>query len=132
MKLALAGDTMLGRRVGEHLAKYPVRAVRRRPPRGRTDTDLFILNLECAISDRGDPWPARALLLPAPRGAVDALVLLGVRWVTLANNHALDYGPVALLDTSAPPECRHRVAGRARRAAARTPVCSIAAVCGSG
>jgi poly-gamma-glutamate capsule biosynthesis protein CapA/YwtB (metallophosphatase superfamily) len=102
VKLALAGDTMLGRMVAERLASAPphslfspgvVEAIR--------ETDLFILNLECCISDRGERWPSpgKPFFFRAPRIAVDALALLGVRCVTLANNHALDFGEVALADT---------------------------------
>jgi poly-gamma-glutamate synthesis protein (capsule biosynthesis protein) len=102
VKLALAGDTMLGRKVGERLAAVPpdaliapeVVAVAR-------EADLFILNLECAISDRGEPWPdpCKPFFFRAPPVAVEVLRHLGVGCVTLANNHALDYGPDALLDT---------------------------------
>ncbi|MGZ4604250.1 MAG: CapA family protein, partial [Kineosporiaceae bacterium] len=98
--LALAGDTMLGRGVGEHLASHPVRTLFGDDLlEVLADTDGMLVNLECCISERGTPWPARVFHFRAPPRAVDALVLLGVRWVTLANNHALDYGPVALLDT---------------------------------
>jgi hypothetical protein len=49
------------------------------------------------------PWarPGKPFFFRAPPVAVDALGLLGVDCVTLANNHALDYGPVALDDTLA-------------------------------
>lgn len=103
MKLALAGDTMLGRKVAEHLAEAPpashfdagvVEAAR--------EADLFLLNLECAISERGAPWPdpAKPFFFRAPPAAVDVLQHLGVACATVANNHALDYGADALLDTS--------------------------------
>ncbi len=98
--LALAGDTMLGRSVAEHLADHPVRTLF-----GDdlleilATTDGMLLNLECCISDRGEPWPGRVFHFRAPPAAVDALNLLGARCVTLANNHALDFGEPALLDT---------------------------------
>ena len=65
------------------------------------EADLFVLNLECAISDRGAPWPdpAKPFFFRAPPVAVDVLRHLGVRCVSLANNHALDFGAEALLDT---------------------------------
>src|SRR5439155_9478269 len=67
------------------------------------EADLFVLNLECCISGRGQPWPdpAKPFFFRAPPAATEALVRLGVDCVTLANNHALDFGPVALLDTLA-------------------------------
>ncbi|HEX6261696.1 MAG TPA: CapA family protein, partial [Actinomycetota bacterium] len=49
----------------------------------------------------GEPWPApgKPFFFRAPATAVETLVDLGVDAVTLANNHALDFGEVALLDT---------------------------------
>jgi poly-gamma-glutamate capsule biosynthesis protein CapA/YwtB (metallophosphatase superfamily) len=102
LKLALAGDTMLGRGVAERLRNEPpsslfapelVEATR--------EADMFVLNLECCISARGAPWrdPRKPFFFRAPPVAAEALALLGVDCVTLANNHALDYGYEALLDT---------------------------------
>ncbi|HEX6425351.1 MAG TPA: CapA family protein [Acidimicrobiales bacterium] len=104
MRLALAGDTMLGREVGRVLAADPgapifdegVRAV-------AAEADLFVANLECAVSDRGERWPDpdKPFFFRAPPVAAEVLADLGVDCVTLANNHALDYGADALLDTLA-------------------------------
>jgi poly-gamma-glutamate synthesis protein (capsule biosynthesis protein) len=102
VKLALAGDTMLGRGVAERLATAPpeslfsseVVAVLR-------EADVCVLNLECCISERGAPAPGRVFHFRAPPVAVEALTHLGVDCVTLANNHALDFGTDALLDTLA-------------------------------
>jgi poly-gamma-glutamate capsule biosynthesis protein CapA/YwtB (metallophosphatase superfamily) len=100
VKLALAGDTMLGRSVAARLAHDPdhtfvapelVDVIR--------EADLFLLNLECCISARGEPWPGRVFHFRAPPWAGQILARLGVDCVTLANNHALDFGPDALLDT---------------------------------
>jgi len=67
------------------------------------EADLFVLNLECCISERGARWPdpAKPFYFRAPPEAIEVLRRLGVDCVTLANNHALDYGPEALLDTLA-------------------------------
>jgi poly-gamma-glutamate synthesis protein (capsule biosynthesis protein) len=100
VKLALAGDTMLGRGVAERLADDPnhtlfdaelVDIIR--------EADLFVLNLECCVSARGRPTPGRVFHFRAPPWAADLLAGLGVDCVSLANNHALDFGPDALLDT---------------------------------
>jgi hypothetical protein len=63
--------------------------------------DLGFVNLECCISTRGRPWPdpAKPFFFRAPPGATKVLTLLGVDCVSLANNHALDFGAEALLDT---------------------------------
>jgi poly-gamma-glutamate synthesis protein (capsule biosynthesis protein) len=60
-----------------------------------------VLNLECCISERGRPWdaPGKPFFFRAPPQAVELLILLGTDCVTLANNHALDYGVDALADT---------------------------------
>jgi poly-gamma-glutamate capsule biosynthesis protein CapA/YwtB (metallophosphatase superfamily) len=102
VKLALAGDTMLGRKVGEALAEGPPAAlVAPEVVEAAAEADLFVLNLECCVSERGAPWrlPGKPFFFRAPPAAVELLALLGVDCVTLANNHALDFGPEALADT---------------------------------
>src|SRR6266568_299453 len=104
MRLALAGDAMLGRRVAEAIAETgPESLVSDEVVAVAGEADLFVLNLECCISDRGRPWPdpAKPFFFRAPPAATEALVRLRVDCVTLANNHALDFGPEALLDTFA-------------------------------
>jgi poly-gamma-glutamate capsule biosynthesis protein CapA/YwtB (metallophosphatase superfamily) len=102
ISVALAGDTMLGRGVAQALGE--------RPPDSLVSSDvveiarsahLFVLNLECCISERGSPWPAhgKPFFFRAPPVAGAVLRHLGVSAVTLANNHALDFGEEALEDT---------------------------------
>jgi poly-gamma-glutamate capsule biosynthesis protein CapA/YwtB (metallophosphatase superfamily) len=101
VRLALAGDTMLGRSVGDAIART------RRPPldpdviAAAAEADLFLLNLECCVSARGERWrsPLKPFFFRAPPLAAELLAEMGVDCVTLANNHALDYGHEALLDT---------------------------------
>jgi poly-gamma-glutamate capsule biosynthesis protein CapA/YwtB (metallophosphatase superfamily) len=98
--LALAGDTMLGRGVGVRIHDVGPRALFSDGVKDVvSDADLVVLNLECCVSDRGHPWPGKRFHFRAPPKAVDALAWLGVDCVTLANNHALDFGYAALSDT---------------------------------
>lgn len=102
--LALAGDTMLGRGVAERLRAQPTTPLIAPAVAAQIATaDAFVLNLECCISDRGAPFPdpAKPFFFRAPPAAARRLAELGVDAVTLANNHALDYGMEALLDTLA-------------------------------
>jgi poly-gamma-glutamate capsule biosynthesis protein CapA/YwtB (metallophosphatase superfamily) len=102
MVVGLAGDTMLGRGVGETLRSAPPESlVAPELVAAAREADLLVLNLECCISERGTRWPdpRKPFFFRAPPRAVEALVHLGVDCVTLANNHALDFGPDALLDT---------------------------------
>ncbi|MCO5970284.1 CapA family protein [Actinoallomurus soli] len=102
MTVALGGDTMLGRGVAERIAACgpygmfadEVREIFR-------SADLALVNLECCVSARGEPWaaPGRPFHFRAPPPAAETLADLGIDCVTLANNHALDYGPEALTDT---------------------------------
>jgi poly-gamma-glutamate synthesis protein (capsule biosynthesis protein) len=100
MRLALAGDTMLGRKVAERLREAgPESLFAPEVIDAARDADLMIVNLECCISEGGAPAPHRVFHFRAPPVAAEALAYLGVDCVTLANNHALDYGPEALADT---------------------------------
>ena len=100
--LALAGDTMLGRGVAQRMVAdpgSPLLAAEILEIAGAAD--LFIVNLECCISDRGERVrdPAKRFFFRAAPAAAERLAQLGVTCVTLANNHALDYGAEALQDT---------------------------------
>jgi hypothetical protein len=99
LRLALAGDTMLGRRVASAIADGERPLLDPEVVALAASCDLFLLNLECCISDRGEPRPGRVFHFRAPPAAAELLASWGVDCVTLANNHALDYGPRALLDT---------------------------------
>jgi poly-gamma-glutamate capsule biosynthesis protein CapA/YwtB (metallophosphatase superfamily) len=102
IRLALAGDTMLGRGVAASLATRPPQSLfSDEVVEVLRGADLVVLNLECCISERGERWhdPDKPFFFRAPPRAVEVLSHLGVDCVTLANNHALDYGHVALLDT---------------------------------
>jgi poly-gamma-glutamate capsule biosynthesis protein CapA/YwtB (metallophosphatase superfamily) len=104
VKLALAGDTMLGRGVADVLASRPIEAfVAPEVVAFADEADFFVLNLECCISERGEPWPdpGKPFFFRAPPRATELLSYLGVDCVTLANNHALDFGVTGLLDTLA-------------------------------
>jgi poly-gamma-glutamate capsule biosynthesis protein CapA/YwtB (metallophosphatase superfamily) len=95
---------MLGRGVGERLAADPGHALLAGDVAEiARAADHFVLNLECCISSRGErvPEPGKPFFFRAPPVAAERLAELGVTCVTLANNHALDYGPVALRDTLA-------------------------------
>ncbi|MGZ6649374.1 MAG: CapA family protein [Solirubrobacteraceae bacterium] len=102
LTLALAGDTMLGRGVAARLSVDP-RAPLLHPGLVETarSADLFVLNLECCVSERGAAIdePRKRFFFRAPPVAAERLAEIGVACVTLANNHVLDFGPDALADT---------------------------------
>jgi poly-gamma-glutamate synthesis protein (capsule biosynthesis protein) len=118
---------MLGRLVAERLDVVPATAlVAPEVVEIIRAADVALVNLECAISTRGSKWPdpLKPFFFRAPPVAVEVLAHLGVDCVTLANNHALDYGTDALLDTIDLLDAAgiaHVGAGRDERAA-RSPV----------
>jgi poly-gamma-glutamate capsule biosynthesis protein CapA/YwtB (metallophosphatase superfamily) len=103
LTIGLVGDVMLGRGVGELLRVRAPETVWTKELRDLASAcDVVIANLECCISQRGRPTSAVAskpFFFRAPPAAVDTLAALSVSAVSLANNHALDYGPDALQDT---------------------------------
>ena len=102
IRLALAGDTMLGRGVAAQIAVTGPHSLFSGGIREYFESaDLALLNLECCVSGRGRPWevPGKRFHFRAPPRAVEALAGLGIDCVTLANNHSLDFGYTALSDT---------------------------------
>ena len=97
--IAAVGDIMLGHRAEPYLTRegpgYPfvnVLSVLQQ-------AHLVIGNLESPISSRGTAVENKKFTLRVAPVAVDSLKAAGVRVVTLANNHTMDFGPLALQDT---------------------------------
>lgn len=61
--------------------------------------DWFMLNQEFPFSNRGEAAEDKQFTFRLPPSRVNILQEMGVDMVTLANNHALDFGVEALLDT---------------------------------
>jgi capsule synthesis protein PGA_cap len=101
--IGLLGDVMLGRKVAESLRREPPEAVWSPDLRALCGTfDALVCNLECCVSERGRRTglvAGKPFFFRAPPAAVETLRAVGTTAVGLANNHALDYGPEALLDT---------------------------------
>lgn len=96
--LAAVGDVLfargVGKQIGRHGADWPF---------GKTrgilkGADLAFCNLECPLSTRGVPQKRRFLFRADPKLAT-TLRSNGFDVVSLANNHTLDYGREAMLDT---------------------------------
>lgn len=67
--------------------------------REMNSADIMMINNEFPYSDRGEPTPEKAFTFRARPSSVSYLHDMGVDIVSLANNHAYDYGEEALLDT---------------------------------
>jgi poly-gamma-glutamate capsule biosynthesis protein CapA/YwtB (metallophosphatase superfamily) len=103
--IGLLGDVMLGRSVAERLGEAPPEEVWSDEVRDLCSSlDAVVCNLECCISDRGRRTTLiqdKPFFFRAPPSAVESLRAAGIAAVSLANNHALDFGPEALEDTIA-------------------------------
>ena len=122
--LMFVGDIMLDRSLGTAIESgfinYPFAQVE---PILRS-ADLTIGNFESAVGRLGEPNPRKSYTFQAPPEAGLALWGAGFDLVSLANNHALDYGPDALLDgISILEEAGVQTVGAGRnREEARAPV----------
>jgi len=95
--ISAAGDVSLARQLVERMAAsgadYPYELIRH-----LLSGDIAIANLEGALTERGEPWPKGYNFRTPPRFAV-GLRNAGFDLVSLANNHAMDYGAIGLVDT---------------------------------
>lgn len=96
MKILFVGDVMLGRGVNAILKDRPAPY-----PWGDTldiihDADLKICNLECVISDIGDPQPGKTFNFRTDPKNIESLKIARFSPVSIANNHTLDFGAQAL------------------------------------
>ncbi len=98
--LAITGDVMLGRLMNDVLHDRGILY-----PWGDTlpllrGADLTLVNLECVIASGGRPWDRwpKVFHFRADPLALDALRVTGVDFVSLANNHVLDFEYEALLE----------------------------------
>ena len=95
------GDVNLAWHVGDRIAAEGPDFVFRDVAGLLSVADVAIANLECSLSDRGEPWPGKEEHFAAPAAAADALLGAGIDVVSMANNHVLDFGPEGLSDSLA-------------------------------
>lgn len=123
VRLLFVGDIMLSRSVGDLMAAkndwlWPFRAV----ASVTAEADIAFGNLESVISDRGTTRGCRYCFRADPK-AVAGLVHAGFDIVSVANNHAWDYGPEAFTDS----RNRLTAAGIAAVGAGREPAVVVVA-----
>lgn len=118
------GDVMLGWQVGRKIVRKGPSAPWVHVKSYLDQADLVVANLECVISKLGEPWPSKLIHLRTPLAAADSLVAGGVDVVSVANNHALDFGREAFGDTLRRLDDRGigYAGGGADKAAARAPL----------
>lgn len=90
---------MLGRLVNEFLKTQPSEYVWGDTLPIFKNADVRICNLECVISDFGQPWQASKVFhFRSDAKNVEVLKIAGIDPVSIANNHVLDFEYEALLE----------------------------------
>lgn len=122
--LVIAGDLCLCGKVGAALAGPKAAAVWDGVAPVIQAADFAVVNLECPLTDHPQPIVKSGPHLWGPPEAVSGIRTAGFGAVSLANNHILDAGPAALIETlrvcrEAGLEC---VGAGENHAAATTPL----------
>ena len=117
------GDVMLGWEVGRKIKNVGVGSPWAGVKRYFDEADLVVANLECVISNRGTRWPSKLIHLRAPLAAAESLVAGGIDVVNVANNHSLDFGQDAFMDSLGRLDAQgiEHAGGGANAQAAREP-----------
>ena len=98
--LVAVGDLMLARDLVTLMDRYGAMYPFEHVEPILSDADITVANLEGTFTDRGTAVDKKYVFRTPPRDAA-GLALAGIDVVSLANNHALDYGPEGLRDTVA-------------------------------
>lgn len=99
VRLAFAGDTLLGFAIGDVIAQRGVDWPWGGVAEVLKAADLTMVNLECSVSTRGSPMPNKKWTFRAAPESLAGVRNAGIDVVSIANNHVLDFGLDAFLDT---------------------------------
>lgn len=101
MQILFAGDVMLGRLVNKVLTNAQFTYVWGDTIDIIKRADFSLINLECPVSSKGKKWNKtfKVFHFRANLDAIQVLNSASIDYVSLANNHILDYDIEALLDT---------------------------------
>ncbi len=99
LTVAAVGDMHFDRQVKQLIERSgglePLRLVSTHLARA----DVAVGNLESPLSSGGTPWPDKDVHFRGDPRAIDGLKASKFTFLSLANNHILDYGSEALVDT---------------------------------
>lgn len=98
IQLVFAGDILLDGFVGSQIDRFGNEYPFRKVAPILKKADMAFANLETPVSIRGKAAEKTFAFRSKP-DTLKGLVYAGIDGVTIANNHILDYGPQAMLDT---------------------------------
>ncbi|MEA4845934.1 MAG: CapA family protein [Clostridiaceae bacterium] len=99
LRIAVGGDVLLDRSVGRLIDKHGNDSIWGDVKGILTSADISMVNLESPLSHRGCKEKDKQFIFRGKPQYVKALESAGIDIVSLANNHILDYGEIALSDT---------------------------------
>lgn len=101
MVLAVGGDVNFGRECGQAILKDPSYDPFTGLGEAWTGADARVVNLESQLSDQNGVTqnPGNRLIFTGPPGGAAVLARARISLVSLANNHAWDYGKSAFFET---------------------------------
>lgn len=98
--MIFTGDVLLGNSAGGKYANEGINGILSETLcQEMLQADIAMINQEFPFSTRGTPMPDKQYTFRVNPAYVSAFEEMGVDIVSLANNHALDYGTEALQDT---------------------------------
>ncbi|ANE48773.1 capsule biosynthesis protein [Paenibacillus swuensis] len=97
--MMFAGDILLDGYVGTQIKKFGIHYPWMKVAPSLRKADIAFANLETSVSVRGKPEANKMFTFRSEPKTLDGLKAAGVDGVSLANNHILDYGTQAMLDT---------------------------------
>lgn len=99
--VSAVGDMIFDRKVGALVASSGGLAPLRHVAGLLERADITVGNLESPLSSGGTPNTAKDVIFRGDPRGIEGLKASGFDFLSLANNHVLDYGPAALEDTVA-------------------------------
>lgn len=100
LTVVAVGDILFDRQVASFIAKEGGEAPFAYVSSILQSGDITFANLECPLSKRGSRLQEKDVTFRGTPQAIAGIKHSGIDVVSLANNHALDYGPQALADTT--------------------------------
>jgi poly-gamma-glutamate capsule biosynthesis protein CapA/YwtB (metallophosphatase superfamily) len=100
LSILLCGDFMLDSRIEPYLAKHGTMYPFKHVMNLISEYDIRALNLETPVSDKpGRKHPNKAFNFRAEPYVAEMIARAGFDYVSLANNHILDFGPDVMSET---------------------------------
>ena len=98
-RIHLVGDVMIGRSFNERLSQDPQFNIWGDLPSLFRPGEPLLGNLETTITHSEDPWPRKAFNFKLNPQYAEVLKGLPFRYLSLANNHILDYKVEGMIET---------------------------------